>query len=418
MVIDAGTIEATPMENTPNADAAPVDVKVEVTDESPKAPAKKKTAKGGNKATSPFTQSRGSYMDPHDFVKMVGQIEGQNIRKDYGDIQAFAETILAVGRIFSPIEIRKTTADDLAKMPEGTEFPYTYVVNGDGSRRHAAIGHIVLTLKKGDDLAKIPVQVAQDTSHLTRLTRMLVTGSDDSQKPLHWLEEADGMRQMRDDFEMDVPEIARKTGRRREAVRNRLALLDAEDVVQKAASDPDIGIGLAYKIARKVKDSEEQAKFVKRCKKSDAEKRQVQRELGMIGSKTKRAEAAEKKAEEAEKDAGKAKEDMRKVGKRCTEIVTAQLQKLEGILSAIQAGEYKTQSKALKGMSVDVEPDELVEFIGKTAERKVAFAWGMVQGAMAVNNLAGHDPWQVSEGEVPKGKPQADDTDDDGDDEE
>lgn len=353
-----------------------------------------------------FSKMSGSYMAPETFVKLVGQVDGQNIRIDYGDIAQFAETILAAGRVVSPTEIRKVTDDDRKVM--GDDFPFTYVVNGNGSRCHAAVSKIVLELKKGDQLARIPVQMAKDTSQKTRLQRMLTARQDESQKPLTIIEQADGMRRLRDDCNLTDRHIAELIGVSIQKVQNCLGLLEADKSVQKAAMDPNVGLRIAYGIAKKhVGDPECQRELVKEAKAPPEGKRKVKRSLGYQSSAVDEKNEAEDTVvevlgdlEEAEKRAAKASKKVTKVNKAIVALVAEQLQNIERLLAAVQCGDLKTSSKALKKLSIDVVRDELMDFVAHSPECQVqvAYAWGKVHGALEIGGLNARGLRQVAEG--------------------
>lgn len=172
-----------------------------------------------------------------------------NLRKDFGDITGLADSIEARG-LENPIVV------DV--MTDGI------VVLHSGERRYRAIQ---LLREKSKDLKErfelIPARV--NDRDLTEQDRLIMELNSNSGKNLEPLEEAEGFKMLRDDYKMNLPEMAKQTGRSIPFIEQRLILVDNPEI-KEGVKEKSISPTAAVQLARRIKDTEGRKSVIKEAK--------------------------------------------------------------------------------------------------------------------------------------------------------
>jgi len=178
-------------------------------------------------------------------------VEGRNPRMMLCNIEQLADSIEENG-VRNPIKVQVVDAG------------YELV---DGHRRLAACKYLFDTKEL---LIDIPAIVVEHVDESDILIEMMV--SNDSE-PFAPFEEAILYARLRDEFDMNNDQIARRIGRSISHVSDKLALLRADETVKKAVAEKVISASDANTIIRKSKgDTEKQKELVTRVETEGREK--------------------------------------------------------------------------------------------------------------------------------------------------
>lgn len=193
-------------------------------------------------------------------VSKIAVIAGRNTRFELGDIEELAMSIQDNG-IRQPVKVQLVD-----KQHELI----------DGHRRMAAVA--LLQSKAAEqgtasDKFKVPAIVRKEMSEEDLAAEMII-GNDG--KPFLPLEEGMMLKRLFDKGET-INEIAKRIGRSRGHVSDRLALVGAAPELQDAIKDGDISTSDGITIARKLDTNEKQKDFVEKVKKEGT--KVVQKEL-------------------------------------------------------------------------------------------------------------------------------------------
>lgn len=178
-------------------------------------------------------------------------VEGRNPRILLSNIEQLADSIEENG-VRNPIKVQVVDAE------------YELV---DGHRRLAACKYLFDTK---EILIDIPAIIVEHADESDILIEMMV--SNDSE-PFAPFEEAILYARLRDEFDMNNDQIARRIGRSISHVSDKLALLRADETVKKAVAEKVISASDANTIIRKSKgDTEKQKELVGRVETEGREK--------------------------------------------------------------------------------------------------------------------------------------------------
>ena len=156
-------------------------------------------------------------------------IEGFNVRKDYGDMDELAQSLINNGQL-EPIIVSKVKGEDIYDLIEG-------------HRRLAAIN---LLRERGEDFPYVTATTSQMSAE-ERIFAMLVTGS--TKKNLTDLEQADAIKQLQNKG-YEVADIAKKMGCSVAKVNQKLELASAPKALKDMVESGDIAASTAVNLLR------------------------------------------------------------------------------------------------------------------------------------------------------------------------
>lgn len=159
-----------------------------------------------------------------------------NVRKDYGNIEALALSIVNNGQV-EPIIASKVRGEDKYKLI-------------DGFRRMRAINWAI---EQGYQIPFVNVMLSVGNEE-DRIFAMVITGID--KKLLNPLEEGEAYKRLVN-FGYNPKEIATRVGKSKAQIYNALKLADAPKIVKDAITNDEITATTVTQIIREVKDSKE-----------------------------------------------------------------------------------------------------------------------------------------------------------------
>jgi ParB family chromosome partitioning protein len=179
-------------------------------------------------------------VDPRNIVVR----DGFNVRKDLGDIEALAQSIIETG-LQVPLKAKKNYGQET----------YDLV---DGHRRMAAIK---LAIELGADIPYVEV-IPFKGNEEDQVFAMIITGT--GQKPLNDIEQAEAIKRLTN-FSYQPDEIAKKIGKSIASVYNLISLAGVPKKIKNLVSDGFISGGTVVQIIRQIKDESEQVRVVEQA---------------------------------------------------------------------------------------------------------------------------------------------------------